>query len=257
MDVRTENAYKLIQLRVFVDSREPEAECVISKTQPKTTPDSNGEIRHSSSTRSGSSNVGTGSFQAGTGGLQGVFSRSSTRKNETSEGFEEIRYTSPITRKDIDGKVWWDYGIVVHRFREHGYPMPDSILPTVHFKFDNMAPPMHIDIVITSYWSKISPIQSEPNRTVTPIHKLLHLFKSDSESIDKTQCISFSNLFQIVALTANMDNLKKRNSYKEKVKMYLDSGISGFPQPEDQRPETESLKGIEGKSVVVNADRKY
>ena len=125
--------------------------------------------------------------------------------------------------------------------------MPDKVLPTVHFGFNgkSISFPKHMDIVITSYWSKISPTRSEPNRT--QIHKLLHLFKS----IGKTQCISFSNLFQIVALTANIDNLMKRNHYKAKTKMYLDSGISVPPKPE---AEAESLERIEGTPVVVDAD---
>ena len=199
--------------------------------------------------------LGWGSCRWGPAGCREC-SGSSKRENETTKGLEEIRYTSPITRQSIDGKIWWDYGIGDHRYREKGYTMPDNILPTVNFGFNNISPPNHMDIVITSYWSKISPTRSEPklpNRT--QIHKLLRLFKSTG----KTQCsVSFSNLFQIVALTANMDNLMKRNHYKAKVKMYLDSGItsSGPPQPEEQRLEAESLKGIERKFVVVDADRK-
>ena len=168
-----------------------------------------------------------------------------TTTNERTEGFEKKRYTSPITQQYDDGKIWWDYGIGDDRYRENGYDMPENVLPAVHFEFDNTSPPKHIDIVITSFWSKISPTRSEQNRTL--IHKLLHLLRSNG----KTQSISFSNLFQIVALTANMDNLMKRNCYNERVKIYLDSGISLPPKPE---PKAESLTGkrIEGTSVVVD-----
>ena len=250
VDLRTEIAYKQILLRVFVDSQEPEAYPVIEKTKPETTPGSDGEERHSSSTKSGWTRVMTAMLSLGLN-THGSLSGGLTKTNERVEGSEMTRYTSPITQQDIDGKIWWDYGIGDDRYQEKGYTIPEAILPTVHFGFDNISPPKRNDIVITSYWSKISPTRNEPNRT--QIHKLLHLFKA----IGKTQRISFSNLFQIVALTANMDNLMKRNHYKAKVKMYLDSGISELPKPEEQQPEAEFLKGIEGTSVVVDADRKY
>ena len=247
-DLRTENAYKQILLRVFVDSREPEAFPVIREIKPVTTPGSNGEERHLLSTKSGSSHVITGKLQVGMT-TQGALSGSSTKTNERTEGSEQTRYTSPITQQYKEGKIWWDYGIGDDRYQEKGYIMPDNALPTVHFGFNGKPFPKNMDIVITSYWSKISPTRSEPklpNRT--QIHKLLRLFKSTG----KTQCsVSFSNLFQIVALTANMDNLMKRNHYKAKVKMYLDSGISVPPKPE---PQAESLERIEGTPVVVDAD---
>ena len=165
-----------------------------------------------------------------------------TMTNERIEGSEKKRFTSPITQQDIDGKIWWDYEIGDERYQENGYKMPINVLPTVHFEFDNTSPPKHVDIVITSFWSKISPTRSEQK---TLIRKLLHLFRSTGY----TRCPSFSNLFQIVALTANMDNLKKRNRYKERVKIFLDSGIS---LPSKSEPKAESLKRIEGTSVVVD-----
>ena len=241
-----ENAYKQIYLRVFVDSREPKAYPVIPEIKPKTTPGSGGEERHSSSTKSGWSRVITGMLNLGLN-PQGGLSGSSTKTNEKTEGSEKTRYTSPITQQDKDGKIWWDYGIGDDRYREKGYTMPENVLPTVHFGFCGKSPPKHMDIAITSYWSKISPTRSEPNKT--QIHKLLHLFRSTASG--KTQCISFSNLFQIVALTADVNNLMKRNHYPATVKMYLDSGISVPPKSE---PEAESLERIEGTPVVVDAD---
>ena len=240
MDLRTENAYKQIHLRVFVDSREPKAFPDIVKSKPTTTPGSDGEERRSSSTKSGWSHVVTGMLSLGLN-THGSLSGGLTKTNERTEGSEKKRYTSPITQQYKVGKIWWDYGISDDRYQENGYAMPKDILPTVHFGFDSISPPKLMDIVITSYWSKISPTRSEQNRT--QIHKLLHLFRSTG----KTQCISFSNLFQIIALTTNMDNLKKRNHYKAKVKMYLDSGISVPPKPEPQASgEAEFLKRIEG-----------
>ena len=241
-----ENAYKQIFLRVFVDSREPKAYPVIPEIKPKTTPGSDGEERHSSSTKSGWSHGITGMLNLGLN-PQGSLSGSSTKTNEKAEGSEKTRYTSPITQQDKDDKIWWDYGIGDDRYREKGYTMPEDVLPTVHFGFCGKSSPKNMDIVITSYWSKISPTQSEQNGT--QVHKLLRLFRSTG----KTQCISFSNLFQIVALTADVNNLIKRNHYPATVKMYLDSGISVPPKPEPDS-EAESLKRIEGTPVVVDAD---
>ena len=170
-----------------------------------------------------------------------------TKTNERTEGSEKKRYTSPITQQYKVGKIWWDYRIGDDHYQENGYAMPKDVHPTVHFGFNNKSPPKHIDIVITSYWSKISPTRSEQNRT--QIHKLLRLFMSTASG--KTQCISFSNLFQIVALTADVNSLMKRNHYPATVKMYFGSGISVPPKPE---PEAESLEGIEGTPVVVDAD---
>ena len=175
------------------------------------------------------------------GSLSGSLSKSKSK----TEGSEKKRYTSPITQQHKSGKIWWDYGIGDDRLQENGYPMPNDVLPSVHFRFYRKSPPKLMDIMITSYWSKISPTRSEPNRT--QIHKLLHFFKLTG----KTQCISFSNLFQIVALTADVNKLMKKNHYPARVKMYLDSGISVPPKPE---PEAESLEIIEGTSVVVDAD---
>ena len=183
---------------------------------------------------------------------QGGLSGSLTKTKESSEGSEKTRYTSPITQQDKDGKIWWDYGIGDDRYQEIGYPMPKDVLPTVHFRFYDKSPPKFMDIVITSYWSKIFPTRSEPDKT--QIHKLLHLYRSTG----KTQRISFSNIFQIVALTAEVDKLIKSNYYNPaKVKMNLDSGVSEPPDPEDQRREAKSLKGIEGTPVVVDADGMY
>ena len=236
------NAYKQIHLRVFVDSREPNAFPTIGKIKPTTTPGSDGEEKHSSSTKSGWSGAVTAMLSWG-GDVLGSLFGSSTRTYERTEGSEKKRYTSPITQQHEIGKIWWDYEIGDDRFREEGYKMPEGDLPTVHFEFDDTSPPRYIDIAMTSFWSKTYPTRSEQNRNL--IQKLLDLFRSAGGA----QCILFSNLFQIVALTVNMDNLNKRNRYTERVKMNLDFGISATPQP---APNAESLGRIEGTSVVVD-----
>jgi hypothetical protein len=245
---RQTNAYKQIYLRVLVDSRDPKAYTDIEKIKPKSTPASNGEEKHSSSTKLGWSRAIAALLSAGPN-PHGSLSVSLTKISEKVEGSEKMRYTSPITKQDVDGKIWWDYGIGDVHFREIGYTIPKDVLPTVPFRFyDRKSPPKHMGVVITSYWSKISWTQpgSEPKRI--KIHKFLHLFRSTG----KTQPISFSNLFQIVALTADVDNLRKSNKYQPaKVKMYLDSE-SGVSEP--QEPEADSLKRFEGTPVVVNAD---
>ena len=173
------------------------------------------------------------------GSLFGAF----TMTNERTEGTEKTLYTSPITQHYKVGKIWWDYEIGDDRFQKEGYKMPRNDFPTVHFEFNNTSPPKHIDIAITSFWSKISPTRSEPNRSL--IQKLLDLFSSARGA----PCVSFSNLFQIVALTADVEKLVKRNHYAATVKMYLDPGISTPPRPE---PKAESLEKIKGTSIVVD-----
>jgi hypothetical protein len=254
-DRRTENAYKQIHLRVLVDSGDPKAYSDIEKIKPKLTPASNGEEKQSSSTKSGRSRAAAANLDVGAiprGSVSGSF----TWTNEKNDGSERVRYTSTITKQDKGGKIWWNYGIYDDNYRDYGYNMPKDVLPTVPFRFyGRKSPPKHMGIVITSYWSKISRTQpgSELKRK-----KFWHLLRPT----DKTQPVSFSNLFQIVALTADVDNLRKSNIYGlVTVKMHLDSesGVSEplAPEPDDQRPEAESPKIFEGIPVVVDADGMY
>ena len=248
--LQTENAFKQFHLRVFVDARERNA--AIPFFRPKTTPASNGEEMHSLSTRSGRTHGATGSVTLALN-PQGTLTGTSTTTNENTVSTGKNLYTSPISGRNKLGKIWWDYQIDDDRYKRLGYPMPEDVLPTVRFKFYGdhdkpQSPPPQLDIAITSYWSRVS--QSElPEKGAGMIHNLnfLHLFRSSGKT--KTKSESYSNLFQIVAFTADVPNLSMDTYYPALVKINLDSGISGLH--ENLRPEAKSHKAIENMTAVV------
>ena len=246
---QTENAFEQFHLRVFVDAQERNA--VIPFFKPETTPASNGEEMHSLSTRSGRTHGATGSVTLALN-PQGTVTGTSTTTNENTVSTGKNLYTSPISgRTNGFDKIWWDYRIDDDRYKKLGYPMPKDVLPSVRFKFygdhdDPQAPPPHMDIAITSYWSKVS--QRElPEKGTGMIHNFLHLFRSTGKT--KTKSESYSNLFQIVAFTADVPNLSMDTSYQALVKIDLDSGVSG--PHENLRDKAKSLKAIENMTAVV------
>ena len=101
-------------------------------------------------------------------------------------------------------------------------------------------PPKDIDIVITSYWSMIS----RSKQKKTGIHKLSRFFRPTGNA----QTVSYSNLFQIVALTVDVSNLSKQSIYRAQVK--VKSGVS--EPPEVPRCVLKSLKPIHVTAVVVD-----
>ena len=132
--------------------------------------------------------------------------------------FEYIPVTNPTVNHD-DGKVLWGFNIDDVNFQEGGFEMRNDQLPIVRFKFtgdsDDTEPPLtpppkYMVIVITSYWKMILPSESKG----TWIQKFLHFFRSTGNS---TQTILYSNLFQVVALQANLDKLQNVCDYKAKV----------------------------------------
>ena len=207
--------------------------------KPMTTSDSDGEEKQSSSTKSGRTHVMAASLTLGPH-PQAAITGSATKTNEEAGSFEKKRYNSAITEHHIDGKVQWGFNIDDANFQKWGINMPKDVLPTACFKFlgDSIvpAPPEHppkcMDIVITSYWSLIIP--SEPKSTW--IHKLLRLFKSTGTGT-VTPTTSYSNLFQIVVLTADVSNLPELSYYRAKVK--VTSGVS--EPPEVKRQAADSL----------------
>lgn len=246
-----ENTYKQIHLRVFINSQEPNAFALIPDIKPKTTPGSNGEEKQSSSKKTGWTRGITGNVTLGLN-PQGSLTGNSTKTDEKTESSEKMRYNSAITEQDENGKIWWDYEIDDDHYQKKGYDVPKDFLPTVRFRFFGESdkpeePPKHMDIVMTSFWSKISRSKLESTR----IHKLLQLFQSTGN----TQTISYSNLLQIVALTADVPNLLKDTYYRALVKINLDSGLS---EPhKDLRPKAKSLKKVEVTPVVVDANGMY
>jgi hypothetical protein len=203
--------------------------------KPTTTSDSDGEERQLLETKSGRTRGMAASLTLGPH-PQAAIIGSASKTNEKSASFEKKRYNSAIIEHHIDGNVQWAFNIDDANFQKFGITMPKDVLPSARFKFlgDSIvpAPPEHppkcMDIAITSYWSLILP--SEPKSTW--IHKLLRSFRSTGN----TPTTSYSNLFQIVALTADVSNLPELSYYRAKVK--VNSGVSGPPEVRRQAAES-------------------
>ena len=189
---------------------------------PMRTLASNGEEMQSSSTKSGHTRGATVTFNLGLQSQAAMITGTTSKTKEETVGSERKHFVFKITEHHGKGNIGW--GISVNDvnlqeggidLKQWGMDMGRDILPTARFKFHGNSlvpappgpPPNCMDIVITSYWSIILP--SEPKSTW--IHKLLHFFKS--RSTGNTQTTSFSNLFQIVALTADLSKLREPSHY--------------------------------------------
>ena len=209
----TDIAYKQIHLRVFIDSHQENADFEVIK--PRKTPYSDGEEMQSSSVEMGRTRGASLSF---TLPHQPAILFTATKTNKETAGSEKKINNNRITVNHDDGKVLWGFNIDDVNFQEGGFEMREDQLPTVRFKFTGDSddpeppptpPPKYMDIVITSYWKMILPSDSKG----TWIRKFLHFFRSTSN----TQSASYSNLFQIVALKADLDKLQNLCDYKAKV----------------------------------------
>ena len=157
---------------------------------------------------------------------QAAITGTAMKSNGETTGSEKKHYNSAITEHHSDGNVRWGFNIDDANLQKCGIDMQEDVLPTVCFKFlgdTNIPapPPKCMDIVITSYWSLI--LLSGPKSNW--IHKILRFFKF--RSTGNTQTTSYSNLFQIVALKADLSNLPEPSHYRAKVKVR--SGVSGPP----------------------------
>ena len=202
-----------------------------------------------------SSSVKSGQTHGMTAGLtlgphpQAVITGTAMKTYEETAGSERKRYSSAITEHHSDGNVQWGFNIDDVNLQKWGIDMRENVLPTVCFEFigdSNIPapPPKCMDIAITSYWSMIIP--SQPKSTW--IHKLLHFFKF--RSTGNTQTTSYSNLFQIVALKADLSNLLEPSHYKAKVKVR--SGASGPPDVKRQAADSVNMTTavVDGKYIL-------
>ena len=244
--------YKQIHLRIDVDSHQGNAEA--EGINPQKTPYSDGEVKQISSTKSVSARAFTSGITVAPN-PQGTVSFTGSKSIEKAAGNEEKQILNRIDQYDNDGKVWWSFDIDDAHYQEKGRDLEDDHLPTVRFVFTGDSdepeppptpPPKDMDIVITSYWKLTLP--NEPKSTW--IHKLLH-FKSSG----KAQTLSYSNLFQIVVLEADLDKLLGLCRYKAEVIVNLDpaSGASNPHEVEVKR--RVALGSVHVIPVVV--DSKY
>ena len=207
----TDTAYKQIHLRIVIDSHQENAGVKVIK--PKKTPYSDGEEKQSSSTETGRTRGMSLSFNLP---HQATAAVTATKTNKETAGSVKKIYNNRITEYHDDGKVLWGFNIDDVNFQEGGFEMQEDQLPTVRFEFTGDSnepeppptpPPKYMDIVITSYWKMILPSESKS----TWIRKLF--FRSTGNA----QTASYSNLFQMVALKADLDKLLNPCRYKAKV----------------------------------------
>ena len=156
-----------------------------------------------------------------------------TKTKEETVGSEKKRYKNAITEHHIDGNIRWGFEIDDVNLRRRGMDMQEDDLPTVRFEFlgdSNVPapPPKCMDIVITSHWSMAVPSEPKSNG----VHKLLRFFRSTQTGKANTQTISYSNLFQIVAVKADLSNMPELSHYRAKVKVR--SGVSDTPDVKRQ-----------------------
>ena len=238
-------AYKQFHIRVVVDSKQENAHVDVIK--PKRTSDSDGEEKQSSSTKSGQTRGMAAGLTLGPH-PQAAITCTVTKTNEDTAGSEKKRYNSAITEHHSDGNVRWGFNIDDINLQKWGIDIRDDVLPTVCFEFigendEPAPPPKYMEIAITSCWSINFP--SKPKSTW--YHKLLHSFRSTGN----TQTTSYSNLFQIVALRADLSNFPKPSHYKAKVKVR--SGVS-FP-PVVKRKAADSVDVtpvvVDGKCIAL------
>ena len=160
---------------------------------------------------------------------QGTISVAKTKTKEEATSSEKTLHINRIDHYDNYGKVRWSFNIDDVYFQESGMIMREDELPTVHFEFTGdsdkpnpppTSPPEYMEIAITSYWKMTLPSESK----TTWIRKLVHFVRSSGN----TQAVSYSNLFQMVALKVNPDKLRNLCDYRAEV--VLNPGASDHHQ---------------------------
>jgi hypothetical protein len=221
----TENiAYNQFYVRVDINSHQENA--LITEFKPKSTSYSDWEEKELSLTKSGSTLGVTAGFALGQT-TQAVLATTAMTTNEVIASSTKKRINSAITEYDCNGNIRWGFNI---NFLERD--IPEVALPTARFQFHGDSnvwappkpPPKYMDFVITSYWTILP---SEKKNTRAWIQKLLHSFKFRSTGNTQTTSYCYSNLYQIVALTADVSSLPEQSYYRAKLK--VKSGVSGPP----------------------------
>ena len=184
---------------------------------------------------------------------QGTITGTTTNTNEKTVGFEKKRYNSVITEHHGDGNVRWGFNIDDVNLQKWGIDIQEDVLPTAHFEFVGNSkvpapPPKCMDVVITSYWSMILPSEPKSNW----IHKLLRFKFFRPTGNANTQTTSYSNLFQIVALKANLSDtaMPEPSHYRAKVKVR--SGASSPPDVKRQAADSVNVipAVVDGKYIT-------
>ena len=250
----TDFAYKQIHLRIVVDAHQENADVKVIK--PRKTPYSDGEEKQLSSLKSGRTHGMASGLTLGPQPHASVRVTATKTKEETA-GSEKKLYKSAISEYHDDGKVRWGFNIDDVNFQEGGFEIREDDLPTVHFEFTGDSdepeppptpPPEYMDFVITSHWKRTLP-STKPNHTW--IHRLLHAFKSTGN----VQTVSYFNLFQIVALKANLFKLQSLPVSRYRAKVVVNPGASNPHEVKVTRQASESVNVIpavvDGKYIIL------
>ena len=264
MPPTTSNAYEQFHLKVVVDSQQKNSR--ITDIKPKRTSHSNREVNQSSSTKKGKTRSKAAALNMGTNPT-GSLSATATNTHEETASYEQTHLSSPIIEHHGKGNVRWGFNIDDFSLRKGGIDLEkwgidlqEDVMPTARFEFVGKSkvpesPPKCLDIAVISYWRMIVP--SEQKRSW--IHKLLHIVKFSKTPSQQpllagqrplalpvnslTQTSSYTNLFQIVALTADLSKLRELSHYKAHV---------GVNQPEDSvSVEREAAKSVHMTPIVV------
>lgn len=267
----TDNAYEQFHLRVVVDSQQKYAR--VTDIKPKRTSDSKREVNQSSSTKSGRTRSMAAALNLGPNPM-GTVTANATKTYEVITSSEMTHFSSLITQHRGEGNVQWGFNIEDVSLRKGGIDLEkwgidlqEEVLPTARFKFVGKSnvpesPPKCMDIAITSYWSLILP--SEQKKTW--IHKLLRFvkFRTTSNTLSQqpllggnrslalpvdslTQTSSYTNLFQIVALTADLSKLQEMSHYIANVEV----NRPGASDPHNVSVEREAAKSVHMTPIVV------
>ena len=187
--------------------------------KPTRTSYSGREEKQTLSTKLGSTSGVAAGLSAGLNPV-GTISFAKGKSKEEAASSEKTLHMNRIDEQNIYGKIWWNFNIDDVNFQESGTIMEEDYLPAVHFEFTGdsdepnpppTSPPEYLDIVITSDWKMTLPSESKSNW----IRKLVHFVRPGSTG--DTQVASYSNLFQIIALKANPDKLRKLCDYRAEV----------------------------------------
>lgn len=122
---------------------------------------------------------------------------SRTRAKEKAKANETTNIMSGIIQKQLYGAVSWAFDVDDQNAQLHGVKVSGDRLPFVDLAFPDVfgEPPKNMDLVVASYWSKISAPVSATERT-----GVWNLWKVVSKSAGNASTPSYTNLCEIVSV---------------------------------------------------------
>lgn len=154
--------------------------------------------------------------------------------NEASTSSQVTRNMSQITEFHDDGIIDWGFDVDDSNFQQMAANTHEKLLPTVDFEFCGKASelPERMDFVVASHWSMIPPGKqaSTQNSKQNWVQTFINRVKSPNNK--PAQSISYSNLFQVVALKTNPSKLPTWYGYRATVDVQSTPNLQGLEHPE-------------------------